>query len=73
MNALELVVDDGHLDQRIGITQLVVIDIAHQVVHQGGYLVIHLRPCASAGVKPLPRRRASTWVSACLSSANWWG
>ena len=43
MNALELVVDDGHLDQRIGITEFVVIDIAHQIVHQRGYLVAMLR------------------------------
>ncbi|MNJ49385.1 hypothetical protein D3C77_446110 [compost metagenome] len=42
VNALELVVDDGHLDQGIGITELVVIDIAHQIVHQGCYLVCML-------------------------------
>ena len=39
MDALELVMDERHLDQGIGIEQRIVIDEALKIVHEGGDLV----------------------------------
>lgn len=43
MDAFELVMDERHLDQRIGREQRVVVDEAFQVAHQGQNLVRVLR------------------------------